>query len=87
MQVVLCHPVTLQICLYASESLFPGMGEAAGKLLKPFLVVPDELIEQQAAGASKAHAAEELLKILNVSHHSSDFAKDSSAFSSSQFLL
>lgn len=64
------------------------MGEAAEKLLKTFLFVPDELIgEQQAADASRAHAAEEFLKVLNVSHHSGDFAKDSSAFSLSQFLL
>lgn len=66
------------------------LGEAAEKLLKPFAFVPDELIgEQQAADASTAHAAEELLKISTVSHHSSDFAKDSSAefFLLSQFLL
>lgn len=50
------------------------LGEAAEKLLKPFPFVPDKLIGAwQAAGALTAHAAEQLLKILNVSYHSSDF--------------
>lgn len=85
-------PSDSQFCFYISEGLFPGMGQAAGMLLKPFLFVPDELVgELQAAGASKAQSfflrAEELLKILNVSHHSSNFVKDSPTFLLLQFLL